>query len=321
MLDRNAYFSKMVSVYASTKEIRFGNSFAKVISADAASKHGYAAHLVVIDELHTQPNSDLVDVLVSSTSARAQPLTVYISTADYDRPSICNDVLSTAKAVRDGTQVEPDARFLPMIFEAGKNDDWHDREVWRRVNPSLGTIKSMAYLEHEHAKACERPSYAATFRRLELNQQTQTKSQWLSLEDWDAMATTKPDFSLLVQTKWFAGLDLATRLDVAAFVLVGDVPTVGLFVLPFFWIPEANAKAREERDRVPYSQWADSGLIKMTEGNVIDLETVANDVVGLAKQFNVSEVAFDPWNATETTRRLAIAGIPLVEFSQGYKTM
>jgi phage terminase large subunit-like protein len=208
-----------------------------------------------------------------------------------------------------------------MIFEAGKTDDWHDREVWRRVNPSLGVIKSMAYLEHEHAKACERPSYAATFRRLELNQQTQTKSQWLSLEDWDAMATTKPDFSLLVQTKWFAGLDLATRLDVAAFVLVGDVPTVGLFVMPFFWIPEANAKAREERDRVPYSQWADSGLIKMTEGNVIDLETVANDVVGLAKQFNVSEVAFDPWNATETTRRLAIAGIPLVEFSQGYKTM
>jgi phage terminase large subunit-like protein len=36
-----------------------------VVSADAYSKHGYLIHGFVLDELHTQPNRDLVDTLES----------------------------------------------------------------------------------------------------------------------------------------------------------------------------------------------------------------------------------------------------------------
>jgi len=39
----------------------------------------------VVDELHAHPNRDLVDVLVTSTASRSQPMIIYITTADFDR--------------------------------------------------------------------------------------------------------------------------------------------------------------------------------------------------------------------------------------------
>ena len=65
------------------------NSSYKVLSADADSKHGFNAHAIIFDELHTQPNRDLWDVLTTSTGAREQPMVVAITTAGYDRNSIC----------------------------------------------------------------------------------------------------------------------------------------------------------------------------------------------------------------------------------------
>ena len=76
----------------------------------------------LIDELHAQPNRDLVDVLLTSTGSRRQPLVVMITTADYDRESICNEKRAYAAKVRDGILEDPS--FLPVIYEASKDDDW-----------------------------------------------------------------------------------------------------------------------------------------------------------------------------------------------------
>jgi phage terminase large subunit-like protein len=61
----------------------------RVLSADVGTKHGLNAHGVIFDELHVQPNRDLFDVLSTSTGARSQPIFVSITTAGYDRESIC----------------------------------------------------------------------------------------------------------------------------------------------------------------------------------------------------------------------------------------
>src|SRR5215471_2291322 len=78
---------------------RKSGSFYRAISAEAYSKHGFNASRVLYDELHAAPNRELWDVLTSSTGARAQPLTVAISTAGYDRHSILYELYAHAKAV------------------------------------------------------------------------------------------------------------------------------------------------------------------------------------------------------------------------------
>src|SRR5690606_5396044 len=66
-------------------------SMFKALSADAATKHGRSPSFVVIDELHAHPNGELVDVLMTGTGSRRQPLVVFITTADYNRKSACNE--------------------------------------------------------------------------------------------------------------------------------------------------------------------------------------------------------------------------------------
>ena len=78
-------------IYTNSILVEGTGSVLKVVSAEAYSKHGINAHGIIIDELHAQPNRELVDVLTTSTGARRQPLIVYITTADFDRESICNE--------------------------------------------------------------------------------------------------------------------------------------------------------------------------------------------------------------------------------------
>ncbi len=147
-------------------------------SAEAYSKHGVNAHGIIIDELHAQPNRELVDVLTTSTAARRQPLIVYITTADFDRESICNEKYDYACKVRDG--VIDDPAFLPVIYEAPSDADSTDPQVWADANPNLGVSVSEEYLERECQRAQETPTYENTFKRLHLNMKTQQDVRRLS---------------------------------------------------------------------------------------------------------------------------------------------
>ena len=73
-----------------------GGGFLKPISADAGTEDGMNPSAALIDELHRQPNANLVNVIRFSTAARAQPLVIMLTTADEDRPSVCNDTLARA---------------------------------------------------------------------------------------------------------------------------------------------------------------------------------------------------------------------------------
>jgi phage terminase large subunit-like protein len=303
MVEAEPELTSRSKVYTHAITAPASGSVLKVISAEAYSKHGINAHGIIIDELHAQPNRDLVDVLTTSTAARRQPLIIHITTADFDRESICNEKYDYACKVRDG--VIDDPAFLPVIYEAQPDEDWTDPKVWRRVNPNLGVSVSMEYLERECRKAQDTPSYENTFKRLHLNLRTQQDVRWLSLEAWDACDGSPIDESALAGRECWAGLDLSTTTDLSALVLVfldEDDGTVTL--LPRFWMPADNAEKRERRDRVPYLTWARQGFVEMTPGNVIDYERIKSRIDEMQKRFNIHEIAIDRWNATQITTQL-----------------
>ncbi len=292
-----------------------GSSF-KAISADANTKHGYNSHFVVVDELHAQPNAELVDVLLTSTGARRQPMVVYLSTSDFERPSVCNQKHEYATKVRDGIIEDPN--FLPVIYEASLEDDWTDPKVWARVNPNLGVSLSVEYLERECRRAQETPSYENTFKRLHLNIRTQADVRWLSTHDWDSC---RQDFtpSELEGQPCYAGLDLASTTDLTALVLI--FPEDDNAVVPFFWAPRDGALKRERRDRVPYTAWARQGALTLTEGNVCDYDVIRERIKELAEVFEIREIAFDRWGATQLMTQLQDDGHEVVPFGQGYASL
>lgn len=145
-------------IYVNAIVVEATGSTLKVVSAEAYTKHGINAHGITIDELHAQPDRELVDVLTTSTGARRQPLIVYITTADFDRESICNEKYEYAGKVRDG--IIDDPSFLPVIYEADVHDDWTDPEVWEKANPNLGVSISAEYLQRQCQCQRECPSRA-----------------------------------------------------------------------------------------------------------------------------------------------------------------
>lgn len=298
-------------------------SFLRVISADADSKHGGNSHLVIIDELHAQPSRDLVDVLQTSMASanRKQPLLVLITTADFDRPSICNEKHDYACKARDG--VIDDPTFLPVVYEADREADWASPEVWAAANPNLGVSVSEEYLERECAKAKESPAYQNTFRRLHLNQKTETDTRAIDMAKWDACAALPLDEADLAGRECYGGLDLSTTTDLSAWAKLFPPSNEGepWKLLMRFWAPRERARQRSQRDRVPYEAWAQQGWLKLTAGDVIDYDVIRADVNADRQKFNVREIAADRWNATQILTQLAGDGFEVIAFGQGYQSM
>lgn len=289
----------------------------KVLSSDAAGKHGYSPDLVIFDELHVQRSRELWDVMRTGMGARQQPLMLAITTAGiFDKQSIAYEVYDYACKVRDGVIEDP--TFYAAIWEAAHDADWTDKAVWQLANPNLGVTVAESFLEQECAVAQETPSYQNTFRRLYLNQWTEQATRWLDMATWDrcdASAELDPDLPV------YAGLDLSTTTDVSAWVLVqqqGD----SYAVQPTFFIPSDSITRRSRKDGVPYDAWKRDGHVIATPGNVVDYAFIRDRINEDAKRYRLAEIAYDPWNATQLAVQLQEeSGLRMKEFRQGWVSM
>ncbi len=289
----------------------------KVLSADAYTKHGLNAHGIIFDELHAQPSRDLWDVLATSTGARSQPLTVAITTAGFDRNSICWELHEYARKIKEG--VIADDSFLPIIYAADETDDWRSPATWKKANPNLDVSISLDYLKRECDKAANIPAYENTFRRLHLNQWTQQESRWLPMHLWEASAGEVVLEALKGKT-CYAGLDLSSTTDLTALVLAFPVADA-IKILPFFWLPGDNLHDRANRDHVPYELWVKQGFIYVTPGNVIDYGFIVAKIAELRKTYRLKEVAFDRWGAAKIVQELQELGLTVIPFGQGFASM
>ena len=291
------------------------------VSAEGGEGHGQNTHMAVIDELHLLPDDTLVSSMRTATASedRREPLIVYLTTADFDRPSVCNQIHEYGCKVRDGLC---DPSFLPVIFEASKDDNWANEDVWHKVNPNLGVSVSLDYLRRECKLAQEVPATQNTFLRLHLNIKTGQETVFIPMDQWDA-CDGEVDEAALKGRKCYGGLDLASRSDIAAWVLLFPPTKTDdkWRVLPRFFIPADNAREREKRDRVPYLTWGREGFVTLTPGNVIDYAAIENKILEDGKDFNIVNIGADRWNLEYLRQQLSNVGAEIYEFGQGWKSM
>lgn len=303
-------------------------SFCKVIPADAAGQHGNMPHITVVDELHVQESRDLLDVVETAMSkkTRSQPLLVMITTADFDRPSVCNEVDGEAHAVRDNKgkplDVGYDPSFLPVLYELEQETDWQDEATWPQANPNLDISVSRESLRSTVRKAIESPGRQNAVKRLHFCMKTGTDVAWIDLGEWDKCGDPVDEDSLRGRA-CFGGLDLSEKNDLTAWVLLFP-PTDDdeLYrILPRFWVPDGEADVRERRDRVPYRTWIDMGLIYPIPGRRILQDYIFKKIQEDATAFAIQEIAFDTWNASGIAEDLDNDGAKMVKFGQGYASM
>ena len=315
--------SKRVKILASQKRLIYTptNSFYQVLSAEAYSKHGFNIHGVVFDELHTQPNRKLFDVMTKgSGDARMQPLYFLITTAGTDTHSICYETHQKAKDIIEGRKIDP--TFYPVIYGADESDDWTDPKVWKKANPSLDITVGIDKVKAACDSAKQNPGEENAFRQLRLNQWVKQAVRWMPMEKWDKCAFSVDEDELEGRV-CYGGLDLSSTTDITAFVLV--FPPLDeedkYIILPYFWIPEDNLTLRVNRDHVPYDVWERQGYLQTTEGNVVHYGFIEKFIEKLGERFNIREIAFDRWGAVQMVQNLESMGFTVVPFGQGFKDM
>lgn len=298
-------------------------SIYQVLSAEVYTKHGLSPSGVLFDEIHAQPSRDLWDVLTEGTDfARSQQLIFVMTTAgEYDPESIGWQIHDYAMKVRENPEIDPS--FLSVIFGCEEGENWENRKVWKRVNPSLGHIFDMEKIERDYGQAKAKPETLHNFKRFRLNIWVQNLISYLPMDRW-AECTQSVVASELKGRRCYGGLDLSTKIDLSAFALVFPPENPGelIKVLVKFYCPETRILEATKRDKVPYMLWRDQGWITATPGDRIDFAFIKVDILKAVQDYELKEVAYDPWGAAKIAMELENEhGIVMAEHRQGWKSM
>lgn len=290
------------------------------LSSDGRTKHGSTPAFILADELHAWSKTELWEALRTGMAKTPGSILWVITTAGRGRMNLCWPLYEYARKIQDGLVDDPG--FLPILFESPADVDWRSEAAWRAVNPGLAhgfpDLRGLRQLARE---AEERPADREAFRQFHLNVWLDgSAAPWVEMSVYDEGAAAIDEDALNGEPCWI-GVDLSSVEDLTAVVAAFRAPGGGYIVLPRFFVPEATLRKRQERDKLPYLDWAERGFLIATPGNVVDHDAVVGAIVDMAGRFRVMEVAIDRWNSTAVTTRLSAAGIPVVQFGQGFASM
>jgi phage terminase large subunit-like protein len=301
------------------------------LSADHSKLDGINPSGDIRDEVHAWQDHGLPGVLDTAKAARRQPLTLEITTAGvYDQNGVGWQHHDYACNVLDGT-FEDDSQYV-YIAAADEGDDPYDPATWWKANPNLGVSPKLDFMARMAEKARRQPSFYNDFLRYHLNLWTQQAKRWLPMDRWKEGDTRAPAtraeydhlFERFVGAECNGGLDLASKLDLAAFVLEFEDPDDEdvIHLLARFWIPEATVEKRVHEGKRFYQTWVEQGWLTATPGDVIDYKWIRREVVELSRRFRIRRISYDSWGATGIATDLTEEdGFEMVECGQGYKSM
>lgn len=323
MRDLSPVLSKRLEVNKQQKRLideRTG-SFYQVVAADATGNLGQNPHGIAFDEVIAQPNGDLWGALKTGFGSRPQPLLIAATTAG-------NDPDSFAKSEHDDMmRISEDASLSPHTFVYIRNvprdaDPW-DESNWYLGNPALGQFLSLSVLRDEAIDARMNPRKENLFRQYRLNQWVSQTTRWLSIAEWDNNVG-----EVLPEPRWlderyhlkrcWAGLDLSSKIDLTAWSLLFEDGTV----LWRFWCPETTARMLNEATDDKFSTWAADGWVTLTEGDVIDYDSIYEAVQADHDQFAIVDITYDRWTG-EPVRQVIEqrTGLEMIESATTYDRM
>jgi phage terminase large subunit-like protein len=278
------------------------------LAAEGSTLDGLNVHGAIVDELHAHKTRAVYDVIDSGRGSREQSLLWNITTAGSDRSGICYERRTHATKVLEG--VFEDETTFAIIYTIDDGDDWADPAVWVKANPNYGVSVLPGYMEAQCRKALSMPSAVNNFLTKHLNVWVNADTAWMDMRAWDACA--HPDMrpeDFAAQPCWVS-LDLASKVDIAARVKLFDLGDGTYAVFGDYYLPE---RAVENSANSQYAGWVRRDLLHVTDGEVTDYDLIEQHVLEDCRDFDVVEVPYDPFQATQLSGHLLAENVPMVE--------
>jgi phage terminase large subunit-like protein len=299
--------------------LRNGSRFEPVIGNPG---DGSSPSCAIADEFHEHANSDQVDTFITGMGAREQPLMIYISTAGQDMGGPCYAKQDEVAKILDGS-IKDDTIF-GIIYGLDTEDQWDTIDAQRKANPNFGVSVDEEFLIAQLAQARRSATKQSAYKTKHLNVWVGAKQAWMNMLAYQAARKANLDIAQFEGRRCYAALDLASKIDFAVKILFFP-PEDGKksAVFATHYMPEdriygegsandAN-RAKSESGNSRYKAWHQDGWIVATPGNVIDYEYIEDDLIEDRSRFEIIEVPYDPFQATQFAIRMQEEGFQMVE--------
>lgn len=332
---------KMIAMYPSMEEhivtwahsIEFVNTetFLKKVSSDAKTLEGKGARCAIIDEVHTHPNSNVIDNMRSGMALYNDPLMIQITTPGFDKQEPCPAFPKYEHCKKVLAGVVRDDRLMPMLWEPDEGDRWNDEATWAKANPNIGISPKWDFLRGEYNLAkINGGRKEVDFRIKHLGEWMDSDVVWISDDVWMANQTKIHEPLPGVA---YGGLDLASVTDFSWLTFNHPVKRMALVNV----VDEDGNMNKEERE-ITYRRmvfkcylpeesvkthkmdlvrtWAKEGYITVTPGRTTDYRYIEGDIKRYCTEYTVPIIYYDRYNANELVTNLVEEGINMQPFSQ-----
>jgi phage terminase large subunit-like protein len=280
------------------------------LSRDATSLDGLNVHFAVLDELAQHKNGEVFDVLETATGKRTQPMMLGITTAASNQSSIGYEQWQYATRLLE--QKIDDEQFFALIYTIDKDDDWREEATWIKANPNWGVSVMPDVIASLCFRAQQSASRQNAFKQKHLNVWTSTAVLWMNMQVWDRCGDPSLKLEDFAGEECIVGLDLATKVDLAAKALLFRREIEGVehyYLFVDFFLPEGSVERNDA-----YSGWVSDGWIRTMEGEANDLALIETSLIDDNNRFKIKDVAYDPWQARMMASNLENAGVSVIEY-------
>ncbi|MGY3091093.1 phage terminase large subunit-like protein [Hymenobacter sp. UYAg731] len=317
MAQKNTGLQKRFGVHVSAHSIYTddGSLFKALARDQGGNLDGLNVHCGIIDELHAHKTREVVDVIETATGARRQPLLWQITTAGFNLAGICYETRTYTTKVLEGSIT--DHQHFGIIYTIDADDDWAAPSSWQKANPNWGVSVNEEDIARKGTKAVKVAQARGNFKTKHLNVWANANEAWMDMQKWEAAADHSLRLEDFKAEECVGAVDLATKVDVAALVLLFK-RRERYFLFPYFWLPEAAAEGEENAH---YAGWAADGCLTLTPGNVTDQNYIQDRVRAIASTHQLRSLAYDNWQAIKFATELADEGLPVSEYPMQVRTM
>jgi len=322
MVEKSPGLQRMVRHWRASDTLAYEETGSKFVplGADANTTSGLNVHGALIDELHEHRTSAMVDVIKGAWGSRRQPLILEITTAGFDRETICFQHYDYSRQILRG-QIEADDWFA-FIAELDEGDDWQDPQVWRKANPNYGVSVLESGFRALVEEAMKLPAARNSLLRQQFNVWTQQSTLWIPLELWEANGRRLLQDEELLGRSCYGGLDLSSVSDITAWVLVFPGSDGALDIRCRFWCPESRLTDTNNRYREQYQAWARAGVLAVTPGNALDYQFIKAQILADASRFQLVDVNVDRlFQGYQLSMELQDEGLKVFGMGQGFLSM
>lgn len=266
----------------------------------------------MIDEAAQITERQSIEVLHSGMGARKNPLRMYLTTASFTKETKFFEDLSHFRSVLRGAAADS-FRWFGLLYSIDPGDNWSDPAVWGKANPMLGVSVTTQHIQQMAEEASAKPASLNEFLCKQLNIYVSANSAWVDRRYWDdsikALPVDKPEST-------FVAFDLAHTRDLNSVCTLHRYSEENFYAKFQFFLPEESIELIPNHYRSIFSQAVTTGILRLTPGNVTDLNEIEQYIKQECEKHNVKEIGYDPYNAAALVANLYAEGLPVKKVGQ-----